>query len=563
MIIYFILNNNIFNILNMGNKIIKENIKNSKTNIKLVNRKIEFPNRYLKRNVKKSQLTQEELNILECLKKPKGAYRCGYCISFPVITFSKVKKNYSDFLELTLEEHNWDNKNKHSNYISHRFLDNEFTSALKIYNKSYIEENEINILLKEKYKMNISDDLLPFETLDDFYEFLKVLIKYKDLKEKIALYNLGNTEYNEVFTFFELLLASGLYGFGTLYEYLNALSISNFLNFDDLSQYNIGDKMKNDDYIYNTRNYELFQVTNVIPLNDDGLLAFFFDINYRFSLYNKNPLCGIFLNRVTIDSFLPLMEYLQYKEKDPPDKNVIVKYNNRNYKDIIELEKDKYLLLVEDYNIITAFIIENSNKYEYKLIKDIKCFAFLKLKNKNIFLLNNSSICLKQYNGNDLINLKSYPISIQDIGFNYLIQELLNGDILFTKDRKSFCYFNMKTFMIQTVYKIDNDIKGFNQLNNNKFYFFANNSSYEVNLKNKKLKPSNQVNSIMIDKYRIYTSYNIIHILNENNEIIYKKIIYSSSRLILINKKEKMFASLSLRKTPYKMYTDIFKIHNK
>ena len=67
----------------------------------------------------------------------------------------------------------------------------------------------------------------------------------------------------------------------------------------------------------------------------------------------------------------------------------------------------------------------------------------------------------------------------------------------------------------------------------------------------------------MIDKYRIYTSYNTIHVLNENNEIIYRKKIYSSSRLILINKKEKMFASLSLSNTPYKMYTNIFKIGNK
>ena len=545
----------------MGNKI--ENIKNSKNNIKLVNRKIEFPNRYLKRNVKKSQLTKEELNILECLKKPREVYRCGYCIGFPVITFSKVKKNFSFNLELTLEEHNWKHNSNNNNYISHRFLDDSFRSALNIYSKSYIEEHEINILLKEKYEKNISDDLLPFETLDDFYEFLKVLIKYKDLKEKIALYNLGNTEYNKVFTFFELLLATGLYGFGTLYEYLNALSILNFLNFDDLKKYNIGHKMKNGDYIYNTRNYEIDQVINIIRLNDDGLLAFFFDVDYKFSRYNNKPLCGIFLNRVTSDSYLPSMKYLKYNENDPPDKNVIVKYNNRNYKDIIELEEDKYLLLVDDYNIITALIIDNSNKYEYKLIKDIKCFAFLKLKNKNIFLLNNSNICLKQFNGNDLINLKSYPNSIQDIDFNYLIQELSNGDILFTNDRKSFCYFNMKTFMIQAVYKVENDIIGFNQLNNNKFYFFVNKLSYEVNLKNKKLKPTSQVNCIMIDKYKVYSRYNTIYILNENNQNIYSEKIYSSSRIILVNKKEKMFASLSFNESTYWMYTNIFKISNK
>ena len=60
---------------------------------------------------------------------------------------------------------------------------------------------------------------------------------------------------------------------------------------------------------------------------------------------------------------------MQYKESDPPKKEIILKQNNKNYKDIIELEIDKYLLLIDDKklngNLIIASYIENSNKYNY------------------------------------------------------------------------------------------------------------------------------------------------------------------------------------------------------
>jgi len=40
--------------------------------------------------------------------------------------------------------------------------------------------------------------------------------------------------------------------------------------------------------------------------------------------------------------------FLKYKNTDPPKKEIILKKNNKNYKDIIELEIDKYLLLIDD-----------------------------------------------------------------------------------------------------------------------------------------------------------------------------------------------------------------------
>jgi len=234
------------------------------------NRKI-IDNRILKRNVRKSDLTQEELDILKCLSKPEKVYRCGYCPGFPLISFSIVKdRRYKserkEIVELTLLEHNWDKKK--DEYISHRFVDDKFTTAIDTYYYDYFEKYEMKKIFKEKYVKNTSDALLPFENLDDFHEYLKVVIKYIDLKEKIILYNYGNTKRNEVFTFFEYLLNIGLYGFGTLYEYLNALSISDFLKFEILEQYNCGLKMKNGDFTFETCKFflSLKQIRNIIKV---------------------------------------------------------------------------------------------------------------------------------------------------------------------------------------------------------------------------------------------------------------------------------------------------------
>ena len=294
----------------MGNENIKSNIREKVQKIKAkheekakekeknnYNNRKKIDNRILKRNVKKSDLTKEELEILNCLSKPKEAYRCGYCPGFPLISFSVVKDprdviHKKEMIELTLLDHNFGKKK--GEYISHRFRDDELYSAIKKNSYSYIEGYSIKYVFKEKYKKNTSDDLLPFENLDEFHEYLKVVIKYRDLKTKISLYNYGNTEKNYVFSTFVYLLSMGLYGFGTLYEYLNALSISDFLKFEILEQYNCGKKMKTGDFIFETGKSVVLlkQVTNIIKVNDNNLCAFILS-NYRFGDYSEPP-CGIY-----------------------------------------------------------------------------------------------------------------------------------------------------------------------------------------------------------------------------------------------------------------------------
>ena len=541
---------------------------------KILNKRIE--NRFLKRNVKKSDLTNEELEILKCLSKPKEVYYCMYCQGFPLIllTTSIDKSTLKKSLELVLLEHNWGIKRDSKKY-SHVYKEDKLTFSLNTTYRDIIEKDKIHLLVKDKYIKNTSDDLLPFESLDDFHEYLKVVIKYKALKEQISFYNLGNPNKNTAFAFFEFLLNIGLYGFGTLYEYLNALSIFDFLSLDVLGHLNCGQHMKNGDLIYEVSKLDLKQVINLKKLNDNNLLAYIIDTNYRFSRY-KEANCGILLTQFDIENYFfnDYFGYLKYTPKDPPNKNRIIKYGNNNYKDIIELEQDKYLLLV-DYNnnshpnLIIANIIENKEKYDYKLIEDIICLSFLKLKSNQIFLICNSDIQLMEYNGYELKTIKILYYSLDITKRDYICYELLNGDILFNIQRNKVCYFNMKSFSIQTIIEKGTNeiITKFNQLNDkNYFYFFLSNIGYEFNIK------TGKINKIDINKFRkenakklgeyyinYYNSY--MYIITENNKKIYMIDFRNEINDILItDNKEKIFATLAFCENNYSMYIYFYKI---
>ena len=113
------------------------------------------------------------------------------------------------------------------------------------------------------WKKYISEDLLPFEALDDFHKILKVIVKYKNLNEKIFFYNFGDTK-NEVFSFFIFISSNAIYGFRTIYEYLNSLSILDYIDFKSLNKYNMGFAMENGDDIFKINQFKLYKVIKVI-----------------------------------------------------------------------------------------------------------------------------------------------------------------------------------------------------------------------------------------------------------------------------------------------------------
>ena len=540
----------------------------------------EIKNRFLKRNIKKSDLTQQELEILKCLNKPKDAYYCGYCPSFPLISFSLDKdprkasfENKRKMVTVTLLEHNW-GKNKLTQNISHKFRDDELRSAFHIYSRNYIQSKYLQYLIKDKYIEDISDDLLPFESKEDFDEFLKVVIKYKILKEKIAFYNDGDTTRNYVFTFLEFILNLGLYGFGTLYEFLNALSISEFLEFKILEQYNCGYHMNNKDLIYELKKFDLKQVTNIIKLNDEYLFAFIIDVTYKFSSYPNN-IVGIFIETLDTKSYFnSSISYLNYKETDKQKKNVIIKYGNNNYKNIIELETEKYLLQVDNeylsHNLLVASYNGEFKKYDFIIFNNCIGLAFLKLKSNKFFMVGKNILYVLIYIFGELKILKEINIEITpNSNCNYLCNELLNEDILFNLAPNKLCYFNIKTFTIQTIIEITKNeiINRFNQLNNkNIFYFFTNNFCYEFNLMDggKKEIPFSKINnedSTVMNEYYINASSKSLIIKNQDSELLYEKRLNTKGRILIINEKENIFAILSFCDTNYSMNVNYFKIN--
>ena len=67
--------------------------------------KKKIENIFLQRNVKLSDLTKEELEILKCLPKTKNAYYCNNCPSFPLIIFkSTPRKTIIIFIRTQLEK---------------------------------------------------------------------------------------------------------------------------------------------------------------------------------------------------------------------------------------------------------------------------------------------------------------------------------------------------------------------------------------------------------------------------------------------------------------------------
>ena len=303
------------------------------------------------------------------------------------------------------------------------------------------------------------------------------------------------------------------------------------------------------------------------------MLAYIIDTNYKFSSY-KECNCGIFLDHldITINAFNYLLLYLKYTERDPPHKSRIIKYENYNYKDIIELDKDKYLLQVDNNyvkpNLIIAEIIENTNKYDYKLFSNIICLSFLKLKSNQIFFVNKSNFSLMEYDGYDFKILKKFNYLIKAGKYNYCSYELLNGDIIFNISPNKICYFNMKTFSIQTIIEKEPNkiINKFNQLNDkNYFYFFHGKSCYEFNIRNGKIKrldyKKNIENYTPLGEYYIDHQSNLMMIITDDNERVYiKGLNQTINDIFIIDKKEKIFAALAFYEPSYLMYVSFFKI---
>lgn len=414
--------------------------------------------------------------------------------------------------------------------------------------------------LIKKYKDNKSENLLPFETREDLDKFLKVLNKFNNLKEEITKCNFGDYRNNFVFHFFENLLIAALYGFGTLYEYMNALAISDFLTFDDISNANDIEILKNGNKLYIEKVYCFYCIKRIFKLNNQKLYAF--QLN---KFQNHHEAFYLDILDLSKENFIDQKQFndkiIKFIRPDSPEekKKYMLCDSKNGFKNIVELKKDIYLLHEDNNNLVVA-----SYKNDWNFEKTgVRAQSITKLKAGKVFILFWGKISLSEYNNNTnkLVIMKSKDFSLRRDEKNlhkFLCYELNNGKVIFTLLSTKFCIVDIKTFFIQTIIDIKlKEINGtilFKEIKEYLLYAIDRNF-FKINIKTGKTETISEEKYkwyfnpyAFLGKYLIKSSgdkYEIFDTLDNNNSIYkgyYFQIIIEKIIVVTDNEKEKMFA---------------------
>ena len=186
-------------------------------------------NKFIPKTIDLKLLSQKDQNIINNIPFIDYTYICTYCKKIPQIDI-KYDKNEGHIKAFYLNECGKkikiDNNNSNESGCNIK-LDINYNFGLKkipleaLYKENYMNINS-NKLLKNENK-------LPFETINELNEYLKVYKSYLNIREEMKKYNFGETKNNELFSLFEDLLKIGLYGLGTYNEYKNSIIIKEFL----------------------------------------------------------------------------------------------------------------------------------------------------------------------------------------------------------------------------------------------------------------------------------------------------------------------------------------------
>ena len=175
-----------------------------------------YENEFIPKNIDLKLLSQEDQNFIYNIPFIDFTYICTYCRKIPQLDI-KYDEKKGNIKSLYLNECG----SKIKLDISNNNLGLKKIPLEMLYKFNYMNINS-NKILKNENK-------LPFETINELNEYLKVYKSYLNLREEMKKYNFGETKNNELFSLFEDLLYIGLYGFGTYNEYKNSIIIKEFL----------------------------------------------------------------------------------------------------------------------------------------------------------------------------------------------------------------------------------------------------------------------------------------------------------------------------------------------
>ena len=483
-------------------------------------------NKFLERNVDFDKLSEEDKNIINNIPYIDFTYICNKCNKIPRIGIGYNKKD--KFIEkLYFRECN----SEMDIDLKNIYFPLKKKNLSSLYNENFMNiQNNNELDLKSKY--------LPFESINDLKEYIRVYKSYVELRNVIKEYNSGDTQKNQVFAFFEDLIRIGLFGLGTYYEYQNAIIIKDFLL----------DKF----YIYNSR----ILLNNKSFLNNHGILYFKNAMNinhlkdnlFSIKYYNKRDYFFFIVKIDNIDDLFFLKEnYRQYYKVDSyaniPNqlrKNFIL-FKNYYFKDIINLGKNKYILNTESNLILVQYDeIDNEYKKVFELLNPLKnnelIYKIYSLKNNNFIVFSLYTVLIYEFDHNDnsLICIKEFSNLIKGKdqfkeGAELInIIELKNGDLIFNYP-KQIIFISGITYEIKSIINFNSWINSIVKLNN-ELIVNCDKFLLHYNLKNLKMTKKYKCEENCIAKnYYVYKN-NLFILYDRHFEIRdYKssKIIYS------------------------------------
>ncbi len=447
-----------------------------------------FEKEFIPRNIDLKLLSEEDQNIINSIPYIDFTYVCIYCKKIPKLDI-KYDKEEGHIKSLCLKECGemikLDNS-KSNEPGAHLKLDVNNNFGLKkipietLYKENYMSIN-INKILKDKNK-------LPFETINDLNEYLKVYKSYLNLKDLMKKYNYGETKSNELFSLFEDLLHIGLYGFGTHNEYKNSIIIKEFL----MEKFKIFNKIQvltNGLKLFRLNYVTLKKTANVIHLKDNIIALKYHNKDFN----NKFCVLKFDLNNDNIfDSKIYQKYFIFDSYKDIPlelRKNFILCNEGLEFDKIFYFGKNEYLVQPENKKFLYKFHFdENINEYRYKKI-DINIEGDI----ANIFVLDNNDIVVISFShvyfftiddgSNSLFCVRQFF----DLNVPYqrpTLQKMKNGNFIINFPEK-LIYFS-KSYEIISVFKIiylKSQFYDMIKLDDENIIFGYNLKSYHLNIK--------------------------------------------------------------------------------
>ena len=430
---------------------------------------------FIQKNIDLKLLSEEDQNIINSIPYIDFTYICIYCKNIPQLELEYDKRD-RNIKALYLKE--CGKKIKLDNN------DNNFG----------LKKAPLETLYKENY-MNINNNKilkntqnLPFETINELNEYIKVYKSYLNLREEMKKNNFGDVKNNYLFSLFEELLQIGLYGFGTYNEYNNSIIIKEFL----MEKFKIFNKIQilNNGLKLFRFNYITFRKTaNIINLKNNIIAIVYHNKDFnnkfcvlKFEINNDN----------SFDSNMYQKYFIFDSYKDIPiefRKNFILCNETINFDKIFYFGKNEYLVQPEKIKILYNFYFdEKINQYLYKTF-DIN----IKEDISNIFVLDNNDIVVISfshvyifkidYSSNLLICIKKFF----DLNIPYQRPNLLqmkNGNFIINFPKK-LVYFS-KSYEIISVFKIvyvNCQFYDMIKLNNENIIFGNMGKSYHLNIK--------------------------------------------------------------------------------